>query len=74
MENLEILRGDWERALTPLCVIQWKYECFVVLTKNDLFHCHRYFTIGADWAISVDKREVSLQEALEWLGIQASKD
>ena len=67
--NLTELRGNWEQMMAVTAKVTHSdggYKTvLVVLKKGAEYFVHRYFTIGADWQISVDYTGDSLDEALK---------
>jgi hypothetical protein len=73
-EDLKKFRAQWEKGLTPLSIMDQPElgRALVILQRvgksvETSFHCHRYFTIGKDWAVSVDGQGVSLKAVWAWL-------
>ena len=67
--RLEEVRAQWERGLEAKCVVDSADEdvALVILQKGEKYHCHRYFQIGSDWQVSVDRQGVELKEVWKWL-------
>jgi hypothetical protein len=75
LSELQALREEWEKGLTPFASHQPdpEWTLLVVLyvseTKRDakqLYYCHRYFRLGDEWAVSVDRAAVSAEAAIRW--------
>lgn len=73
MTGLGDIREKWESS--ALCLyhdvaeIGPKYwEAISVIVSGDrLFTCLRYFTIGEEWSVSVDRDKVHIAAMMEWL-------
>ena len=73
-EQLKRQRSAWERGLTIIGEFETQHTVVVMLsTSTGWYRCHRYFTIGGKWEISVDCASVGLGEALVWLWGQAAE-
>ena len=66
--SLNETRKDWEKKLTPIAENFRDEGTYLVVLedKNGRFNCHRYFTIGNEWTVSVDRSGVDMREALQW--------
>lgn len=76
METLKAIRNEREKNLTPLVVLDNRKttgNVLVVLERPAKrsgpsgYNCHRYFTIGGNWAVSVDGWNVGLDAVWSWL-------
>jgi len=69
--RLDEVRRQWEKGLKVKCVLDEASsdQALVVLQseRNEKYHCHRYFQIGADWQVSVDHQGVDLEKVWKWL-------
>ena len=71
-ESLKQYREKWEKTLLVKSVLDIdEYKTVVILEneKTDTYYIHRYFLMGGEWACSVDKSGISLDEVfdnLEW--------
>lgn len=70
-KSLERTRGEWEKLLTPKCTLDLGGRTVVILEneKTNTYYIHRYFLLGGEWACSIDKDGISLNEVfenLEW--------
>jgi len=69
--TLEEIRNSWERGLETKCVLGSEKEgqLLVVLQSKGVneWHCHRYFTIGTSWEVSVDGQNITLERVWKWL-------
>ncbi len=71
LRDLKELRQQWEHGLTVVCERGPEEPdadtCWVVLHKAAThYKCHRYFTVGNKWLISVDRPIASADEAIQW--------
>jgi len=69
MDTLERLRHVWENGLTIIRYFQRdESEVLVVLSGfAGQYHCHRYFTVGTDWNVSVDVKSTDVADVFDWL-------
>lgn len=70
IQKLQKKREEWEKGLTLKCVIG-SSTTLVILEdpnqKKNKYSLHRYFTIGEEWQVSVDLRQVDLDEIWDHL-------
>jgi hypothetical protein len=71
--TLKDLRSETEEGLVALSVMD-RHDSdgnVLVILKSDknLYHCHRYFTIGEhqEWTVSIDGSDVPLEAVFSWL-------
>ena len=63
------IREEWEEGMTPVVVVEDEEELTIKValrTKGGKYYCHRYFTIGDDWNVSVDKSGTDAERVLRW--------
>jgi hypothetical protein len=67
--GMKEFREKWEKNLTSVSVIETSFHNFLIVLKNrrGIYYCHRYFTVGGEWEVSVDRSGISADEALKWL-------
>lgn len=69
-DSLKELRQEWERGLAVACERgpgqPFADTCWVVLRNGDHYKCHRYFTVGGNWLMSVDRPIATADEAMQW--------
>ncbi len=72
--SLISLREEWEKSLTPLAERREDGTLLVILKdKTGKYHCHRYFSIGNDWTVSVDRQETDAEDAMKWSMVPKAK-
>lgn len=66
---LQQLRLKWEKGLQLVAEISVDNHKRLVVLKNSngLYYCHRYFTCGDEWVVSVDMSGVTADEAMRWM-------
>ena len=77
--TLQEQRKDWEQDLvvvaekqqdegTFLVILrQWSYTAVESLDDGmGQYSCHRYFTVGGNWEVSVDASNVDAETAMKW--------
>lgn len=72
--NLQEMRTEYEDGLTQIASYppdEWTLLVVlrVTMVKRDAkqpYHCHRYFRLGAGWAVSIDRSSVSVESAMQW--------
>ncbi len=68
MKDLDELRGQWERGAIMYHGGNKDLNfALTIIGRGHEFDCFRYFTIGADWQVSVDKSSCDLEQAFAWL-------
>ena len=71
-KTLKEQREDWENELVVVAEKQLDEWTFLVILRwtaeNSLapYFCHRYFSIGDSWEISVDESEIDAESAMRW--------
>lgn len=60
---------EWTRGLTVVTRIHVDGTLFFVIAKDpeDKYEVQRYFGLGDNWAVSIDAREVTADEAFKVL-------
>lgn len=60
METLKEIRDDWEENLIVVAQHRLDQWTHLVVLKNakGCYFCHRYFTIGDRWEVSVDGKDI----------------
>jgi hypothetical protein len=74
--KLEECRKNWEKGLTQKMALFCGPDKLIVVLKSgkrDGFRCHRYFTIGDNWDVSVDFGNASFEEVLRWIEREADR-
>jgi hypothetical protein len=74
MTTLDECRKEWEKSLIPVAETQRDEGTYlVILRRKDVkrdgkqpYFCHRYFSIGGDWTVSVDASNVDAETAMKW--------
>lgn len=72
--NLQKLRAEWEGGLTPVASHQRDELTLLVVLRRTVvmrdakqpYYCHRYFRLGEEWCVSVDRSEVCADAAIQW--------
>lgn len=66
--TLEQCRKQWEKGLHVAAEHKRDEWTFLVILRNakNEYHCHRYFTVGGDWTVSVDACDVNAETAMKW--------
>lgn len=64
-------RKEWEKDLVVVAEKQLdEWTLLVILNCNEdvknPYCCHRYFTIGGNWELSVDESYVDAETAMKW--------
>lgn len=73
-DGLEVIRRDWEKHQCVMAEFRpfGTTDCLVVLRSRDnvyRYNCHRYiyFAFSDRWDVSVDHREVAIDQVMIWL-------
>lgn len=69
MNTLIELREQWEKKLSVVATYQDTDNTLLVVLKdyaND-YHCHRYFTVGGQWNVSVDAAHLEDDTVIEYI-------
>lgn len=72
--TLEQCRKEWEKQLVAVAETQRDEGTYLVILRREKtlrdgkqpYFCHRYFSIGGDWTVSVDASNVDAETAMKW--------
>lgn len=65
--NLEEVRGKWEKGLDLVKSVENNDEVYVILKDRNYFQVNRYFSIGANWHVSVDAQRIDKSQLMDWI-------
>ena len=69
MKDLLDVRKEWEKGLTPKCVLGNHNNTIVVLFDeiSKTYYANRYFTLAGEWTCSIDESGVEIDTIFEYL-------
>jgi len=78
--SLDNIRKEWEKSFVVVAETQRDEGTYLVILRRKVplrdvpqmrdvlqpYFCHRYFSIGNDWTVSVDASNVDAETAMKW--------
>lgn len=72
--TLDEQRKEWEKSLVTVAETQRDEGTYLVILRRKVplrdgkqpYFCHRYFSIGDNWEVSVDASNVDAETAMKW--------